>query len=135
MPWKASHATRHTRKATTQRLRDAWRKAANNALKYYGDEGAAVRVANAVVNRMSGGTGRGPVKSRRTAKAPARGRRVVRKSASTQRARRTTRRTNKSGMAGRRHSTATRKKMSKSHKARWKKHGARYRRNRKSSRR
>lgn len=54
MPWKSPKAAiRHTRKAATPRLKSAWLKAANSALKHYRDEGTAVRVANSVVKKMT----------------------------------------------------------------------------------
>lgn len=50
MPWIASDAERHTHKATTWEL---WAKVANEALDRTGDEGRAIREANAVVARQA----------------------------------------------------------------------------------
>lgn len=55
MPWTADDAARHTHKATTRDLRDLWAKVANEALERTGDEGRAIREANAVVARQAGG--------------------------------------------------------------------------------
>lgn len=47
MPWKASDADRH-KKGLTPAQKSAWAKIANSALKEYnGDEGRAIRTANA----------------------------------------------------------------------------------------
>lgn len=54
MPWAAKDATRHTKKATSRRLRNIWAAAANNALTETGDEGRAVRIANAAVRDAAG---------------------------------------------------------------------------------
>jgi methylmalonyl-CoA mutase N-terminal domain/subunit len=51
MPWTAADAERHTRKATTRALRELWAKVANECLEGTGDEGRAIREANAVVAR------------------------------------------------------------------------------------
>lgn len=51
MPWTSNDAERHTHKATTQALKDLWAKVANETLDRTGDEGRAVREANAVVAR------------------------------------------------------------------------------------
>jgi hypothetical protein len=99
MPWKSASAKKHTKKATTPRLKTAWRKAANAALKHYGDEAAAVRVANSAVNKMSGGTGRGPITARRKSVAAKRKRGPGR-------------------TAGFHHSAATRRKMRAAHASR-----------------
>lgn len=53
MPWSASEAKGHTKEADTPKKKKAWAKIANSALKQYnGNEGKAVRVANAAVARM-----------------------------------------------------------------------------------
>jgi len=52
MPWTADDAERHTHKASTQALKDLWAKVANDALARLGDEGRAIREANAVVARQ-----------------------------------------------------------------------------------
>ena len=49
MPWTADDAERHTHKATTSELKELWAKVANESLERNGDEGRAVREANAVV--------------------------------------------------------------------------------------
>ena len=52
MPWTPDDAERHTRKATTWALKELWAKVANESLQRTGDEGRAVREANAVVARQ-----------------------------------------------------------------------------------
>ncbi len=54
MPWKPSQAKSHTKKADTPEKREKWAKVANSALKQYGDEGKAVRIANAAVGGKKG---------------------------------------------------------------------------------
>ena len=51
MPWTPSDAQRHTHKATTPALQELWANVANEALKRLGDEGQAIREANAVISR------------------------------------------------------------------------------------
>jgi hypothetical protein len=51
MPWSANDAERHTHKATTWELKELWAKIANECLERTGDEGRAIREANAVVAR------------------------------------------------------------------------------------
>jgi hypothetical protein len=51
MPWTANDAESHTHKATTLELKELWAKVANESLGRNGDEGRAVREANAVVAR------------------------------------------------------------------------------------
>jgi hypothetical protein len=53
MPWTANDAERHTHKATTWELKELWAKIANEALKRTGNEGRAIREANAVVARQA----------------------------------------------------------------------------------
>jgi hypothetical protein len=53
MPWSPNDADRHTHKATTQSLKELWAKVANESLDRTGDEGRAVREANAVVARQA----------------------------------------------------------------------------------
>jgi hypothetical protein len=53
MPWTANEAERHTHKATTPPLQQLWAKIANEALERTGDEGRAIREANAVVARQA----------------------------------------------------------------------------------
>ena len=55
MPWTPSDAERHTHKAATPALQQLWAKVANDALERTGDEGRAIREANAVVARQAGG--------------------------------------------------------------------------------
>lgn len=56
MPWKPKDATRHTKKATTAKLKKIWAEEANRALPE--GEGVAVRKANAAVRRASHGRGK-----------------------------------------------------------------------------
>jgi hypothetical protein len=49
MPWTPDDAEGHTHKATTWVLKELWAKVANETLERTGDEGRAVREANAVV--------------------------------------------------------------------------------------
>jgi hypothetical protein len=53
MPWTASDAESHTHKATTSELKELWAKVANESLQRNGDEGRAIREANAVVARQA----------------------------------------------------------------------------------
>jgi len=53
MPWSANDAEKHTHKATTSDLKELWAKVANESLERNGDEGRAVREANAVVARQA----------------------------------------------------------------------------------
>jgi hypothetical protein len=52
MPRTANDAERHTHKATTPALQELWAKVANEALDRTGDEGRAIREANAVIARQ-----------------------------------------------------------------------------------
>lgn len=53
MPWTPdSGPERHTKKADTKKKREVWSAVANERLQKTGDEGLAVREANAVINRM-----------------------------------------------------------------------------------
>jgi hypothetical protein len=49
MPWRPEDAPRHTHKADTPHLRQLWSEVANNVLAETGNEGRAVRAANAAV--------------------------------------------------------------------------------------
>jgi hypothetical protein len=49
MPWTPDDAERHTRKATTWELKELWAKIANECLERTGNEGRAIREANAVI--------------------------------------------------------------------------------------
>ncbi len=51
MPWSPEDAERHTHKAATRELQELWAKVANEALERTGQEGQAIREANAVVGR------------------------------------------------------------------------------------
>ena len=51
MPWEPEDGPRHTHKADTRRLCRMWAQVANNVLAETGDEGRAVRAANAAVAR------------------------------------------------------------------------------------
>jgi len=51
MPWTPNDAERHTHKATTWALKELWAKVA--CLERTGDEGRAIREANAVVARQA----------------------------------------------------------------------------------
>ena len=53
MPWTPNDAERHTQKATTWELKEPWAKVANKSLRRTGDEGRAIREANAVVARQA----------------------------------------------------------------------------------
>ena len=66
MPWTADEAERHTRKATTSALQELWAKVANESLERTGDEGRAIREANAVVARQaeSGGSATADIPSK-----------------------------------------------------------------------
>ena len=49
MPWVPSDASRHTQQATSPKKQRRWRDVANGVLRATGDEGRAVREANAVI--------------------------------------------------------------------------------------
>jgi hypothetical protein len=53
MPWTPDDAERHTHKAITPNLKELWAKVANERLGSTGDEGLAIREANAVVARQA----------------------------------------------------------------------------------
>jgi hypothetical protein len=53
MPWTSNDAEKHTHKATTSALQELWAKIANEALERTGDEGRAIREANAVIARQT----------------------------------------------------------------------------------
>ena len=50
-PWSAGDAKRHTKKANTPKKKRQFAHVANKVLEQTGDEGAAVRAANAAVAR------------------------------------------------------------------------------------
>ena len=56
MPWTADDAERHTHKATTRALQELWAKIANDCLERTGNEGRAIREANAVIARQAEGS-------------------------------------------------------------------------------
>ncbi len=56
MPWTSSDAERHTHKATSSELKELWAKIANETLDRTGDEGRAIREANAVIARQANAT-------------------------------------------------------------------------------
>lgn len=58
MPWGPSDATRHTRKANSAKRRRQWADVADSELARTGDDAAAIRAADAVVNRSYSGQGR-----------------------------------------------------------------------------
>ncbi|MCS7001625.1 MAG: hypothetical protein NZ518_02135 [Dehalococcoidia bacterium] len=64
MPWTSTDATRFTKKATTKTARSLWSKTANAVLAKTGDEGQAVRTANAAVARCKRKGGCGGKKSK-----------------------------------------------------------------------
>lgn len=49
MPWSARSATKHTHKAKSPKAKRQWSKVANKVLDETGDEGRAIRIANAAV--------------------------------------------------------------------------------------
>ena len=51
MPWTAEDAERHTKKADDPRRKRMWAEIANAVLTETGDEGRAIREANAAVAR------------------------------------------------------------------------------------
>ena len=53
MPWTPNDAERHTHKATTRELKELWAQVANESLERTGDEGRAIREANAVIARQA----------------------------------------------------------------------------------
>ncbi|HET9718109.1 MAG TPA: hypothetical protein VFP60_18190 [Pseudolabrys sp.] len=51
MPWTADDAERHTKKADSPKRQRMWAEIANAVLAQTGDEGRAIREANAAVAR------------------------------------------------------------------------------------
>jgi uncharacterized protein YdaT len=49
MPWTAEDAERHTKKADSAKRQRMWAEIANSVLAETGDEGRAIREANAMV--------------------------------------------------------------------------------------
>ena len=54
MPWSAGDATKHTKAAKSAKAKRQWSHVANAVLKTTGNEGRAVREANAVVHKSAG---------------------------------------------------------------------------------
>jgi hypothetical protein len=65
MPWKASDAQKHTKKASTAGKQKQWADVADSALRRGSSEGSAVRQANSVVG---GSTARKTVAKKPVAK-------------------------------------------------------------------
>jgi len=53
MPWKPSDAAGKTKKADTSKEKDVWSRVANENLKKNGNEGRAIRAANAAIRKMN----------------------------------------------------------------------------------
>ncbi len=51
MPWTPRDAYRHNKKASTPNLQRQWAHVANGVLQSTGDEGRAIREANATIDR------------------------------------------------------------------------------------
>jgi hypothetical protein len=51
MPWSPKDATRHTKKAKSGKAKRQFAHVANSMLERTGDEGAAIRAANAAVGK------------------------------------------------------------------------------------
>ena len=51
MPWKSSAASAKTKKAKSPAAKKQWASVANKVLKETGEEGRAVRIANAAVKK------------------------------------------------------------------------------------
>lgn len=58
MPWSTGDATRHTKKARSGIAKRQWRDVANSILERTGNEGRAVRGANAAVRKRGKKRGR-----------------------------------------------------------------------------
>jgi hypothetical protein len=54
MPWQPKDAPRHDKAADTPKLQRQWSDIADGVLKRTGDEGRAIREANAVIRRHEG---------------------------------------------------------------------------------
>ena len=55
MPWDKKSASAHTRKAKSPAAKNQWKTVANKVLKDSGNEGKAVRIANAAVKKRKRG--------------------------------------------------------------------------------
>jgi hypothetical protein len=53
MPWKASDAKKHTKKADTPKKQKQWADVADSALSRGASEGSAIRQANSVVAKST----------------------------------------------------------------------------------
>jgi hypothetical protein len=53
MPWTGADASRHTKKAQSSKKKKTWSKVANSVLRKTGNEGRAIREANAVVKKST----------------------------------------------------------------------------------
>lgn len=51
MPWTPKDATRHTKAAKSPAAKKQWAKVADATLAKSGDEGSAIRIANAAINK------------------------------------------------------------------------------------
>jgi len=51
MPWTSKDATKHTKAAKSPGAKKQWAKTADAVLAKSGDEGKAIRIANAAVNK------------------------------------------------------------------------------------
>lgn len=51
MPWAPKDAKKHTKKAVSTAKMRQWSTVANSVLKDTGDEGKAIRIANAAISR------------------------------------------------------------------------------------
>lgn len=54
MPWTSKDAQRHTKKAKSPKAKRQWAHVAESVRKKTGDEGRAVRAANAAVKKRKG---------------------------------------------------------------------------------
>jgi uncharacterized protein YdaT len=54
MPWNSKDAKRHTKAASTPTKKKEWSGVANAVLKKSGDEGKAIRIANAMMKKGKG---------------------------------------------------------------------------------
>jgi hypothetical protein len=59
MPWSPSDAERHTKKATSPAAKKQWSTVSNKILDETGDDGKAIRIANAAVAKRKFGLARG----------------------------------------------------------------------------
>ena len=51
MPWQANDVSKHNRSVKSPKRKKEWKDVANSVLKRTGDEGRAIRSANAVVKK------------------------------------------------------------------------------------